>query len=191
MPLFKRTKPRLYLALYARAKYPDSYHCALMVCPSGQIPPRATSPTITKHHVKNTLQNNDGTISQPWIYEVTPIKDPSQESRILVRIVFAKIIMPIEHVNRILRDVPIYQVDDASGHGQAFDCVEWVRLAVENLRSHGALGEATLSWDIIREQSLRYVDFKKEQRRWQVGWKGGTIEHVATLDLLTSKEIYP
>lgn len=151
----------------------------------------STAISTTKHHVKNTLQNTAGLLSQPWVYETESITMLAKEPRLLARIVIAKLTTSIDGVNAIIRETAIYQVDDASGKGLTFDCVEWVRLAFEQLRKAGALAEPKLDWDFVREQSLHYVERKKKDGRWQIGWTGGNIDSIATFDMLQSKEIVP
>jgi len=44
--------------------------------------------------------------------------------------------------------------------------VEWLRLAIEHLRAAGALTGRTLKWEVMREESLRYLQSKKKQGWW-------------------------
>lgn len=189
MGIFGDSKPRLQLALYARPKYPDTYHYALLV--SSSPTKNSTATSITKHHVKNTLQNTAGLLSQPWVCESESITNLSEESRLLACIVIAKLTISVDGVNAIIRETTIYQTDDPSGKGQTFDCVEWVRLALEQLKKAGALAEPKLDWDFMCEQSLHYVERKKKEGRWQIRWTGGNMDSIATYDMLKSKEIVP
>lgn len=189
MRFFRRDKPQLQLALYARPKYPNTYHYALLV--SSSSPRNSSGAPLTKHHVKNTLQNTAGLLTQPWIYETEAITISSKEPRLLACIIIAKLALPTDRLNAIIRGTSIYQVDDPSGKGQTFDCVEWVRLALEQLKMAGALTETSLDWDFIRKQSLQYVERKTEEGRWQVGWTGGNADLIATYDMLKSKEVVP
>ena len=99
--------------------------------------------------------------------------------------------MPLGRVNQILREVPIPQVDNSSELGQDSDCAEWVQLAILALRRADAVSNNGFTWDGIREEAFRYMRRKKQERRWEVGWKGGRQEDVATFDMLTGEEIVP
>lgn len=185
-----RNKPRLQLALYARLKHPGTYHYALFISPKRTQRARSAD-SATKHHVKNTLQNGSGELTQPWRYEHLAILDVRLEQRLLVRVVIAKVTttMSSEALDRILEAVPVYQVDDdGPNRGQSFSCLTWVRAALEELRTHGAvagLGE----WEAIQSKALEYVERKKtEERRWSADWKG-EIGVVPMLDLLTGREV--
>ncbi|KAL9138734.1 MAG: hypothetical protein Q9175_000089 [Cornicularia normoerica] len=181
-----RNKPRLHLALYARPKYPDTYHYALLLRPKS-----SNAPAALKFHVHNKLQKTDDIVSQPWLYETIDIPDISLEPRLLACMVIEKILVPLGRINQILRDVTIHQVDDPSGQGKAFDCVKWVQLAIPALRRADAVSNNGFTWDGIREEALRYMRRKRQERRWEVGWKGGRQEDVATFDMLTGEEVVP
>ena len=181
-----RNKPRLHLALYARPKYPDTYHYSLLIRPKP-----SNAPAALKFHVHNKLQKADDIISQPWLYETIDILDISLEPRLLACIAIEKILVPLGRVNQILREVPIPQIDNSSELGQDFDCAEWVQLAILALRRADAVSNNGFTWDGIREEAFRYMRRKKQEKRWEVGWKGGRQEDVATFDMLTGEEIVP
>jgi hypothetical protein len=184
-----RNKPRLQLALYARPKHPSTYHYALFISPKRAQRARSAD-SATKHHVKNTLQNVSGELTQPWRYERLAVPDVRLEQRLLVRVVIAKITTTTspEALDRILEAVPVYQVDDhGPNRGQSFTCSTWVRAALEELRTQGAvagLGE----WEAIQSKALEYVERKTEEGRWSADWKG-EIGVVPMLDLLTGREV--
>ncbi|KAL3427472.1 hypothetical protein PVAG01_00981 [Phlyctema vagabunda] len=177
-------KPRLQLALYARPRHPNTYHYALFVSPKTARQPYSTS--ATKYHVKNTLQNVSGELSQPWRYERLAIPDILLEQRLLARIVIAKV-TSLNALERILEAVPIYQTGDADQtKAESFNYVSWVRAALEELGRQGAvarLGE----WEEIQKNALYYVERKKEAGRWTATGKGEI--GIATFDLLTGKEL--
>ena len=181
-----RNKPRLHLALYARPNHPDTYQYALLVRPKP-----SNAPAALKFHVHNKLQKADDIISLPCLYENIDIPSISLEPRLLACIAVEKILSPLGRVNQILREVPIHQVDGPGGHGQDFDSAKWVQLAIQALRRADAVSNNGFTWDGIREEALRYMRRKKQERRWEVGWKGGRQEDVATLDMLTGEEIVP
>ena len=181
-----RNKPRLHLALYARPKYPDTYHYALLIRPK---PPNAHS--ALKFDVHNKLQKTDDIISQPWLFETIDIPRIALEPRLLACIVVEKILVPLERVHQILREVRTHHTDDASGQDKDYDCVKWIQLAILALRRADAVSNNGFSWDGIREEALRFMRKKKHEKRWEKGWKGGRQEDVATFDMLTGDEIVP
>lgn len=44
-------------------------------------------------------------------------------------------------------------------------------------------------WERVFETSLDYMRRKRAEGRWEVGWKGGNGEAVATFDLLTGRDV--
>src|ERR1700712_1360638 len=101
-----RNKPRIQLALYARPRYPGTYHYALFVTP--KIIKAGELRGAQKHHVKNTLQNIDGEVSQPWRYECLEIPAINLESRLLVYVTLGKI-QSLNELQISLESVRIYQ----------------------------------------------------------------------------------
>ena len=180
-----RNKPRLQLALYARPKHPCTYHYALFVSPKSTKQKLINS--AIKHHVKNTVQNISGEVTQPWRYECLAISNVQLEPRLLVRIVIAKITSP-DTLEGILRDARIYQIDDSNqAKAQLFSCSTWVQAVLEELNRQGAivgLGE----WEDIQKKAVEYVERKRAAGRWNGGLKGET--GVPMLDLLNRREIF-
>jgi hypothetical protein len=182
----KRKKPRLELALYSRPKHPSSYHYALFISPKYKKP--LTPEPVTKHHVKNTLQNINGVVSQPWRYERLHIEDVQREDRLLARIVIAKLLVSVKDVEEILKEIRMRQFDDVEPgrEFEAFSCVTWVRDVVEELGKRGAV-KGISGWESVKAVAGDYVGMKKGMGRWDVGWRGGM--RVPMLDLLTGVEI--
>ncbi|PGH02263.1 hypothetical protein AJ80_08888 [Polytolypa hystricis UAMH7299] len=178
-----RNKPRLQLALYARPKHPGTYHYALFISPKSTKQQPANS--ATKYHVKNTLQNISGELTQPWRYERIAISDIQLEHRLLVRVVIAKVTSP-DALERILEAVPVYQIDDTNqADAQSFTCQTWVRAAVEELGKQGAVAKLK-EWDSIQKNALEYVEKKMKEEKWNGVWKGEA--GILMLDLLTGRE---
>src|SRR4051812_47547491 len=143
-----RNKSRLQLALYARPKHPGTYHYALFISPKST----KQQPTLsaTKYHVKNTLQNISGEVTQPWRYERVAISDVRSEHRLLVRVIIAKVISP-NALERILNEVPVYQIDDPDqAKAQSFTCLTWVQAALRELRKSGVV-TGLKEWEEIQE----------------------------------------
>lgn len=177
-----RNKPRLQLALYARPKHPGTYHYAIFLAPKqGEQGP------TTKHHVKNTLMNVEVKLSQPWRYERAEIPDVTLEQRLLVRVIIGKVATSREDIERFLKCLPVYQVDDPDrAKAKGFSCVTWVRDALGELKKQGTvtrLGE----WEEVQRRALEYVDKKREQGRWSQSWESET--GVPLFDLLEGREL--
>ncbi|KAK6829009.1 hypothetical protein RU639_003332 [Aspergillus parasiticus] len=107
----QRNKPRLLLALYARPKYPESYHYALLITPKITAAQNAKSLRATKYHVKNTVENIKDRISQPWRFERAVIDDINLEPWLLACVVIGKVVSQ-EQVERVFGETPVYQVDN-------------------------------------------------------------------------------
>lgn len=173
-------KPRLYLALYARLKDPQTYHYALLVCPKHESVDSQVL-DARKYHCKNIIQSKDGTISMPWTFEATNVNS-NNDHRLLVRMALGKIRKP-DRVESSMRKVPIRQDDPC------FNCVEWVRLALAQMELDDLLGtDVKLDWDRIKGKALEYVQEKKRQGRFELSWKGN-ISKAPTYEYTTSTEI--
>ena len=180
-----RNKPRLQLALYARPKQPGTFHYALFVSPKSTNQKLANS--VTKHHVKNTVQNISGEVTQPWRHERLAISDILLEPRLLVRVIVAKITSP-DTLEEILGGARVYQIDDLNqAKAQSFSCSTWVQAVLEELSRQGVitgLGE----WKEIQKKAVQYVERKRVAGRWNGGLKGEI--GVPMLDLLSGREIF-
>ncbi|KAE8356968.1 hypothetical protein BDV28DRAFT_144636 [Aspergillus coremiiformis] len=186
-----RNKPRLLLALYARPKHPESYHYALLISPkitAALINPPAKRLSATKYHVKNTIENINNQISQPWRFEQAEINDVNQEPRLLVCVVIGKVLAQ-ERVERVFHATPVCQIDDADREkALAFDCRSWVIDVVEGLRQSDAVS-SLLDWGLLERKTVEYVNGKKRTGRWGAGRDAGKILGVPILDLITGMEI--
>lgn len=89
----------------------------------------------------------------------------------------------IDLAERLFAEVPVVQ-DDAD-----FNCVEWVRLALLRLKRDRSGGvRVVFDWEDIQSTALEYVDLKKKQGRFEVGWEGDS-SRVATFDMMLDREI--
>ena len=79
--------------------------------------------------------------------------------------------------------------DGGEDVGHKFSDVEWVRAGIEALRAADAVKGDGLGWEAVFERSLDYMQRKRAEGRWEVGWKGGNPEAVATYDLLTGRDV--
>ena len=156
----------------------DTYHYALL------IGSKSGTSELSKHHVKNTIQNVSGSVSQPWRYEATDVTSLTNEPGLLVLVTIGKVLVPCDQLKQILLTVPIYQVEDGD-IGNGFDCVEWVRLALERLWKERAVSGCQ-DWADVKASSLDYVHNKKAEGRFQAGWTGD--DGIPVLDLTDMTE---
>lgn len=178
----RRNKHRLQVALYARPKHPDSYHYALFISP--KTGKEHIGSSASKHHALDTLQNVSGEKSNLWRYQHLHLDDVNNERYLLVRIIIGKIFAQVQ-VARILEEIPVYQRDDPDQEkARTFDCVAWVRDAVDKLQDSGAVSGLG-SFEHIERRSLQYVERKKNEGRWAQNSKPG----VPVLDLLREEEL--
>jgi hypothetical protein len=174
--------PQLYLAFYARLKYPNTYHYALHI----SSPEGASNPAIRtmKYHCKNIITVTEGTVSIPWVYEAVAI-DPDSDPRIVVRVLLGDV-SRIDLVDSLLEAVPV-----GEGSKEDFNCVSWVKDALLRLDQSGVISRGDISdWDSVERTGLDYVNEKKQQGRFESGWKGDT-SRVATFDRTLGQELYP
>lgn len=182
-----RKKPRLELAIYSRQKQPGTYHWALFVSSKSSKTKPVSS--ATKRHVKNTLQNIDGELRQPWRYENVQIPDCTREPRLLVRVVIGKILIPDQALERIVKEVPVCQPgNDDQLSASTFDCQSWVRDVVEVLGTRKAV-VLHAEWHEMVDETLKYVAKKKLQSGLSGNWEGHPGPPM--LDLFRGVEIVP
>ncbi|KFY64528.1 hypothetical protein V496_03178 [Pseudogymnoascus sp. VKM F-4515 (FW-2607)] len=158
--------PQLYLALYARLKYPNTYHYALHVSSSEGV----SSPSIRtmKYHCKNIIAVTEGTVSIPWVYEAVKI-DPESDPRIVVRVLLGDV-SHIDMVDSLLEAVPV-----GEGRKEDFNCVSWVKDALLRLDQAGVISRGDVSgWESVERTALDYVTEKKQQGRFESGWEAPT-----------------
>ncbi|KAI9816366.1 MAG: hypothetical protein M1832_005123 [Thelocarpon impressellum] len=168
-------KDRIYIALYARggsATMPggeDTYHWALIVGPKLEV----EDGRGTRFHAKS------GAFGE-WYYDEMEISLLASQM-ILVRVMIGKVI-DMHRLVGTLRNVPVVQNDPR------WNCVEWVRNALEALRADGhALGTSQLDWNRVRDAAMRYCQQKKDQHRFD-GMGAFNSSEAATYDLLEGRE---
>lgn len=175
-------KPRLYVSLYFRSGQapPDSYHWALLVGPKSDEDPY----DAVQYHVKNTIR--PGVSGQPWVFEASRLGESDTRYRLLIRVLIAKIADP-SSVDASLRGVPIIQ------ESPDWNCISWVRSAIERLNADGVLSESkVVDWSIIDRQCKDYVVKKKEAGRWRAGNSPDSTHElvkIPTWDMLQEREV--
>jgi hypothetical protein len=102
---------------------------------------------------------------------------------LLVRVTVGKVVDG-KRLETILRGINVVQGDST------WNCISWVREALEALRADGkALGTSQLDWNIVRDTAMKYCEDKKLQHRFEVGNFNAT--KAPTYDLLEGREISP
>ena len=87
-------------------------------------------------------------------------------------VTIGKVLVSCDQIKQILLTVPIYQLEEGD-IGNRFDCVQWVRLALERLWKERAVsGYQCQDWADVKASSLEYVHSKKAEGRFQTGWSG-------------------
>lgn len=181
-----RHKPRLLLGLYARPKHPGTYHYALFITPRIKSPGKRLA--ASKYHVKNTIQIIDDQVSQPWQLEQFSTPDISHDPRLLICVVIGKIVS-LDMVEKLISQTPVYQVDHPDVEkARSFDCLSWVRDALDRVRLSGAVSSLS-DWETIYKGALEYVDSKKKEGRWDAGRACDDAHRIPVLDLLTGCEL--
>lgn len=118
-----------------------------------------------------------------WEFEARDTRTEAS-AMILVRVLVAKI-ENMERLASVLQSVPI------RGSEPRWNCVEWVKEALEMLRKDGkVLGTSALGWQTVRDTAMWYVEKKAAQHRFDGKAKPGQFDDtkVATYDLLEGKE---
>lgn len=103
-----------------------------------------------------------------------------------------KLVVSAEEVAAIVQEVKVYQGDDEDREkAERFDCVEWVRCALEALRESGAVSDMP-EWEVIQEKALAFLKREREAGRWDAGGggQGGPAGEraVPVLELIGGKE---
>lgn len=159
----------------------DRYHWALLIGPKHEHKHSKGK----RFHVKETMASVDGRTQSRWVFEERDI-GMNPTAMILVRIVIGKVVNP-ERVVTLLRGVPIWD-------GQAgWNCVWWVREALDTLREEGGVLSRTsvTDWARVRGAAMGYVRWKEAEHRFDGVAAPGTfdMDRVATYDLLQMDEI--
>lgn len=132
----------------------------------------------------------DGQAQSVWQFEE---RDSSMEptAMILVRILVGKIRKKAK-LEAILRTIPV------RGQTPGWNCVSWVKEALETLQQHQVSGQRIfeshqLDWDTIRYWALWYVQYKEATHRFDGQAEQGVFDtmKVATYDLLKGSETIP
>jgi hypothetical protein len=128
-----------------------------------------------------------GQAQSQWEFEEQDIS-MAANSMILVRVIVGK----IKDLDRL---VSILKSTATKGGQPGWNCVEWVREALEALDNDGkVLGTSVTDWQTIRDAALQYVRHKEAQHRFDGKAQPGQFDtsRVPTYDLVGKKmEIVP
>ena len=116
-----------------------------------------------------------------WEYEERAIHFVSTPN-LLTRVMVGKV-NDLERLLEVTRRVPVVQGD------KDWNCVVSVKAALEALREDGqAMGTSKLEWQEVRDSCMRYIQEKRNARRFEAG-AGFDMSRPPTLDLLEGKEL--
>lgn len=104
-------------------------------------------------------------------------------STILIYITVAKILEP-KKLEVILKAVPVVQNDPT------WDCITWVKNALEELHKSGCLGTRQSEWEVVKQVAMDYVTRKVTEHRFDGQVLVDKVK-VPTYDLMDRKEIVP
>ena len=111
-----------------------------------------------------------------WVFE-----EKESSLMVLVRVMIAKV-NNRDRLISILRNVPIRP------HVLGWNCVEWVKEALELLEKDGkALGNSVTEWRTVRNAAMDYCQRKKDEHRFD-GKAQFDMITVPTYDLLEKRE---
>ncbi|KAL6228699.1 hypothetical protein BDW75DRAFT_250907 [Aspergillus navahoensis] len=172
-------KDRLYVALYVRRGDPimpgkeDTYHWALIIGPKNE----AQGKTGVRYHARE-IQKVDG--GSAWFFEereclLTPT------SMLRVRVMVSKV-ADGNRLAQILRKIPIRQ------NLQGWNCVAWVKEALESLNADGTALCTTVDWETVRTETMEYCQKKTDQNRFD-GQGSFDLTKAPTYDSVKRKEI--
>lgn len=88
-----------------------------------------------------------------------------------------------------MSQTPIYQIDHRDTEkAQSFNCVSWVRDAVERLGQAGKLS-GLQDWDSIQKEALDYAKMTKGKGKWEAGTVASDVNRTPIKDLLAGTEL--
>ncbi|RAH57432.1 hypothetical protein BO85DRAFT_477923 [Aspergillus piperis CBS 112811] len=144
-------KPRLYISLHARGggvrpKMPDkedTYHWSLTILPKDKqqhrFPKTKRSIVGTTYHVRELPTPTGTGMVFKWTFEE---RSTALDTMVLVRVLIGKVV-DRERLVEILREVPVGGGEEEGGE-EGWNCVSWVRGAVEAIKRDDENGNEVL-----------------------------------------------
>ena len=152
------------------------YHWALLVGPKEEV----EGGEGMRYHAKERLGAG---VQSEWIFEERPVSLQAT-NMLLVRITIGKV-EKMDRLVNILRSIPIRQGE------QGWNCVSWVREALEAVQADGkALGTSIIDWGKVRDAAMTYCQKKRDEHRFD-GEGNYDMSKAATYDLIERKETIP
>ncbi|KAJ8106068.1 hypothetical protein ONZ43_g7188 [Nemania bipapillata] len=159
----------------------DTYHWALLVGP--KVEPEKGLGQGIRFHAREKINVSDSPNGFVWGYDEESI-ELSPTGMLLCRVIIGKV-EDIDRLRSIFQRTPIRA--DTPG----WNCVEWVKEAVESAMQDGkALAACAESWSKVRDAAMWYVEKKKADHRFD-GTKVYNYNRAATWDLLENSEKTP
>lgn len=130
-----------------------------------------------------------------WTYEE---RSTALDTMVLVRVLIGKVV-DRERLVEVLRGVPV-PVGGGEGVEEGWNCVSWVRGAVEAIKrdedngngdGKGVMGKGSvLEWRVVRDAAMGFAGRKMGEGWFRSGGQGNfEVGRVATWDLVGGREI--
>ncbi|MCJ1252531.1 hypothetical protein MMC24_000337 [Lignoscripta atroalba] len=131
-----------------------------------------------RYHAKEVLT---GPGRWEWVFEEHETC-LSAANMLLVRVMVGKV-ADVQRLEKTLHNTAVVQGD------RAWNCVSWVKDALEALRAEEgkALGTCQLDWSTVRDRAMRYCQEKRDQHRFD-GTRSWDMSRAPTYDLLVGRE---
>lgn len=163
-----------------------SYHWSLTIGPDSG----SDSDSGVLFHAHQELEVMDNQLRSVWRFQERAIHmEPT--NMILVRVLLGKI-RKRDRVESLLRQIPV------RGDIAGWNCVSWVMDALATLKRYQdsgsrMFGKHVLEWNAVRLSALHYVQYKRENHRFDGSAEPGTFDQrkVATWDILKDREKNP
>lgn len=121
-----------------------------------------------------------------WTFEE---RSATLDTMVLVRVLIGKVV-DREGLVEILRGVPVGGQEEGE---EGWNCVSWVRGAIERIRDGGeeVLGKGSvLEWRVVRDAAMGFVERKMGEGWFRSGGQGNyEVGRVATWDLVEGREV--
>jgi hypothetical protein len=152
------------------------YHWALLVGPKKD---KKKSRAVL-HHAQERLRESE--IGTEFFYDRRDVPTGATYMS-LVRVMIGK----VEKKDVLADTIKGVQIRNEDPE---WNCVIWVKEALEALLLAGALGTNNAAWAKVRETVMWYMEKKKEEHRYD-GQGGFDMDKPATFDMLKDKETIP
>ncbi|GLA92398.1 hypothetical protein AtubIFM57143_007922 [Aspergillus tubingensis] len=175
----------------------DTYHWSLNILPKPKFKSKSRNKNKdigigTTYHVRDLptpIPSTTGTGTDmifKWTYEE---RSTTLDTMVLVRVLIGKVV-DWEGLVGILRGVPVGGQEEGE---EGWNCVSWVRGAIERIRDGGeeVLGKGSvLEWRVVRDAAMGFVERKMGEGWFRSGGQGNyEVGMVAMWDLVGEREV--